>query len=280
MGLSRATLAGSDVDRMPAVNAKTRADAVALVIGVEEYQGPVPRADYAAADAALMREYLTGVLGFPADRVLLLMNENATKLELAQAVERWLPAKALKDSTVFVYFAGHGTAHSKTRDPYLLPSDGSLKSLGRSGYALKRLYRHLGALPAKEVLVVLDACFGGMGDRSVSAPGKPASGADIADQNVDQGKVVVLMAGRGVQQCHAYREQQHGLLTYFFLKGLRGEGDQNKDGNLLLAEQFEYVKLRVQQVAKQALHTEQVPQLLGNRRVLARGVDLLESAGQ
>ncbi len=149
--------------------------------------------------------------------------------------------------------------------------------MGKSGYALKRLYQRLGALPAREILVVLDACFSGVGERSTVA-GKRASGVLVTGPNVEKGRVLVLAAGRGAQGCSAYREQRHGLLTYFFLKGLRGEADKNQDGTIRLAEHFEYVERQVQEVAKRELHAEQVPQLFGNPKVLAKGLSLLEPA--
>lgn len=278
MGSAVLPLAGSDVDRLPATRGRLRGDAYALVIGVEKYAGAVPRAEFAAADAALMRDYLTTTLGYPEDHVLTLLDEQATRVELTRAVERWLPEKAKKDGTVLVYFAGHGTAHAKTREAYLLPSDGAPGTAAKSGYAIKRLYQTLGALPAREVMVVLDACFGGVGGRSVSA-GKPVPGVIVSDPNVAKGKVVVLTAGRGAEGCNTSREQRHGLLTYFFLKGLRGEADKNQDGTIRLAEQFEYVKRQVQEVAKRELHTEQTPQLMGSRKMLAKGVNLVEPAG-
>lgn len=38
------------------------------------------------------------------------------------------------------------------------------------------------------------------------------------------GKTVVLAAGSGEQVSSTYTQKSHGLLTYFFLKGLQGEG--------------------------------------------------------
>lgn len=264
-----------EVDRVPIPVSHSPAESVALVIGIEEYDGSLPRADFAASDAVRIQEYLTGLLGFHEDQVLTLLNRKATRIEVAQAVERWLPQRVHRDGTVFVYFAGLGTAHPKSRDAYLLPADGLPSTLTRSGYPLKRLYQQLAALPAKHVFVMLDACFGGMGDRSVPTGRKLVPGVELSDASVNQGKIVVLAAGRGAQGCHAYREQRHGLLTYFFLKGLRGPGDRDNDGKIRLSEQFDYVRAQVQSVARRVFHAEQVPQLLGRRASLARWIDLL-----
>jgi hypothetical protein len=66
------------------------------------------------------------------------------------------------------------------------------------------------------------------------------------------------------------------LLTYFFLKGLQGEGDLNKDGAIDMAELYEYVKPNVSKVARKQYNNEQTPQLLGNQDSLKRGNRLIE----
>jgi len=70
-------------------------------------------------------------------------------------------------------------------------------------------------------------------------------------------------------------QKGHGLLTYFFLKGLQGEGDQNKDGSIELTELFDYLKPQVERTARREFNNKQTPQLLGNSQVLNRGVTLV-----
>ena len=85
------------------------------------------------------------------------------------------------------------------------------------------------------------------------------------------GKTVVLAASAGDQISSTFQEQGHGLLTYFFLKGLQGEADTNKDGAIDLAELYEYVKPNVQRVARKQYNNEQTPQLLASPELLKRG---------
>lgn len=65
-------------------------------------------------------------------------------------------------------------------------------------------------------------------------------------------------------------------MTYFFLKGLQGEGDRNKDQSVELRELFEYLKPQVERVARREFHNEQSPQLMGSPDMLKKGVRLLE----
>ena len=90
------------------------------------------------------------------------------------------------------------------------------------------------------------------------------------------GKTVVLAASAGDQISSTYKDKGHGLLTYYFLKGLQGEGDVNKDGVIEMAELYEYVKPNVQKVARKQYNNEQTPQLLGSPEMLKKGVRLRE----
>ena len=63
----------------------------------------------------------------------------------------------------------------------------------------------------------------------------------------------------------------YGLLTHYFLKGLQGEGDGNKDGSIEMVELLDYVKPNVQRVARKQYNNEQTPQLLASPELLKRG---------
>jgi uncharacterized caspase-like protein len=91
---------------------------------------------------------------------------------------------------------------------------------------------------------------------------------------------VVLSASSGDQISSTFKDKGHGLLTYFFLKGLQGEGDTNKDGAIDMAELYEYLKPNVQTVARKQYNNEQTPQLLASPDLLKRGGGrLVERAG-
>ena len=73
-------------------------------------------------------------------------------------------------------------------------------------------------------------------------------------------RATVLSAGASDQISNAYAEKGHGLLTYFLLKALGGEGDLNKDGTVTLAEAHAFVLPNVQSVARKLYNNEQTPQ--------------------
>ena len=102
----------------------------------------------------------------------------------------------------------------------------------------------------------------------------------VENQMLAGGKTVVLAASQGDQVSSTYDQKGHGLLTYYFLKGLQGEADKNKDGSLDLAELFAYVKPQVERKARRDFNNEQTPQLLGNPSLLNKGVRLVDRPAQ
>lgn len=268
----------SDVDIPPSRHLKPRSNAHAVVIGIESYRERLPKADFAVGDAKLVAEYLTKVLGYPEENVVVRLNDKASRNDLEKYFGDWLRNNVEPGGSVFIYYSGHGAPNPKTGDAYLLPYDGDPTFVDTTGYPLKRLYASLEKLPAKNIVVVLDSCFSGAGGRSVLAKGARPMGIAL-ETPASTGKAMVLAASSGDQISSSYDEKGHGLLTYFFLKALQGDGDANKDGVIELAEVYEYVKPNVQRVARKQYNNEQTPQLLGSPEVM-KGLRLVEQHGR
>lgn len=247
----------SDVDFVRFPRRAPLKNAYALVIGIESYRENLPKADYAASDAKLMGEYLTA-LGYPQENVIVRLNDKASLTDFIKYVENWLPNNVEKDGKVFVYFSGHGAPNPKTGNAFLVPYDGDPTFIEATGYPVERLYAALAKLPTDDVSVVLDSCFSGAGGRSVLAKGaRPL----VQVVSVTQGaRATVLSAGASDQISNGYAEKGHGLLTYFLLKALGGEGDLNKDGTVTLAEAHAYALPNVQSIARKLYNNEQTPQ--------------------
>lgn len=250
-------LLASEVDK-PNYGLGENKDYYALVVGIEKYSA-LPEATFAERDASSVREHLIA-LGVPPRNIRFLMGPQAGRAALEKYVESWLPSNAGENSRVFVYFSGHGAPDPKTGLAYLVPWDGDAKFLENTAYPVKRLYERLNGLKAKEIIVVMDACFSGAGGRSVLAKGtrplvtKVDSGLDSA------GKLVVLSASASDEITGMNEEQKHGLFTYYFLKGLNGEA-KGSDGGLTLKALYDYIAPRVKAEARRE-NRDQTPQLM------------------
>jgi len=265
----------SDVDTLPATPSMPQKNAVALVIGIERYRSNLPGADFAAMDAKTMAKYLTGVMGYPEDNVALLLDQNASRADLEKYIEVWVKNRVNKDSSVFIYYSGHGAPNPQNDQAYLVPYDGDPSFLENTGYSLKRLYSVLSELRVKESFVLLDACFSGAGGRSVIAKGVRPMGLSVQNAGFLDGRILVLSASGGDQVANTYLPKGHGLLTYFVLKGLKGEADKDKNGAIDVLELFDYLKPEVERVAKREYNNSQIPQLQGNPELLAKGLQLV-----
>ena len=252
----------SDVDELPLKNARQNKNAYAIVIGIENYRQKLPKADFAVSDARLVSEYLTKVMGYQEENIVLLINEKALQSDLTKYFEKWLHNNVEKDGTVFIYYSGHGAPDPKTGGAYLVPYDGDPSFIAETGYSLKRMYDALGKLPAKKIVVALDSCFSGAGGRSVLAKGARPLVMNLQNNMVLSKNMTVLSASSGDQISSTYDEKGHGLFTYFMLKGIKNEEVVNQDGSIAVSDLFSYLKPQVERIARKQYNNEQTPQLI------------------
>ena len=258
-----------DVD-LPPKTKMSNPDALAVVIGIEHYQY-VPDATYAYNDAEVFREYLANTLGFRKQKIKIATNSKATQAELNKLLgsNGWLSRNVVKGkSDIVVYFSGHGIANQKDKSTGILPFD--VDPNYSVGLSLKKLYKDLNVMGARSVTVYLDACFTGQtrDSKMLIADARPIiilpKEQDIPDN------VIVLSAASGSQISGAIKEKEHGLFTYYVLKGISGDADINEDKVVKLKELSDYVSKNVKEQA--ALNgREQLPQLKSNQdRVIVK----------
>ncbi len=258
----------------PSTKIAPKLHAYAVVVGVEDYRD-LPRVDYARRDAEMVKKYLVTSLGYREQNIVLMLNDRVTKSDLEARFERWLPRQVGhdKDAEVFVYYGGHGAPDPNTNQAFLVPYNGDPAYLEDTAYPLKRLYKTLGSLPAKQVTVVMDSCFSGAGGRSVISKGTRPMLMAVENPLLATENMMVLSAAAGNHISSAYQDKRHGLFTYYFLKGLQGEADFNKDGAVEVEELYSYVKPQVELAARR-MNVEQTPQLLPGLDLLGERVKL------
>ena len=259
----------ADVD-MPPKTKMNNPNGVAVVIGVENYQY-VSDATYAYNDAEVFREYLADTLGYKKSKIKIVTNSKATLAELNKLLgpNGWIARNVkAKTSDVVVYFSGHGIPDAKTKKTGLLPFD--VDPNYSVGMTLRDLYTTLGTLDAKSVTVFLDTCFSGQGREKQSLLAD-ARGIMVVplEKNIPK-PMTVLSAATAGQISGPLKDKEHGLFTYYVLKGLGGAADSNKDKQLTVSELGSYVQSNVKEQAA-AKGWNQTPELQGaSERVLVR----------
>ena len=234
----------SDIDKNIPEAINSNSNTFAIVIANETYnkEANVP---YAVNDGNIFKEYCRNCLGIPEKNIHLITN--ATLNDIRHEI-KWIQdvAEVYKgDAKIIFYYAGHGIPDEKSKNAYLLPTDGYGSDVA-TGYSLENLYKTFGSLPSKSITVFLDACFSGAkrdGNMLASARGV----AIKVKQTIPVGNMVVFTAAQGDETAYPYKEEEHGLFTYYLLKKL-----QETKGNATLGELSDYIK---EQVERQSIVT-------------------------
>jgi len=252
---------------IPQTNAKNL-DAIAVILGVEQYKD-IPKVTYARRDAALFREYAVHVLGVPDDasHIYYKTDADVTGGEFRKLFGRgnWLEKHISPASDIYIYYAGHGAPDIDSKTPYLIPYEGDANYVVSTGFGLDEIYEKLGQLNARSITVFLDACFSGLtrDNEMLLADARPV-GISLESPVLRSQKMVTFSAASGSQISNGYPAMQHGLFTYFLLKGLKGEADQNGNKEITVGELEAYLVANVQRISGSfGSNREQRPQVMG-----------------
>lgn len=247
----------------PAPGGSVRADAHAVVIGINRYADPQIRdLRYARADAEAVYAVLTDpTLGrFDPDRVTFLLDEEATQRRIRSAIGTHLPRQADEEDTVYIYYAGHGAPvinpRAASRDgleKYLVPHDAELDDLRASGISMDEVQKFFGWITSRQVLFFIDSCYsGGAGGRSFEQPDYQPRAAltdEFLDAMAGEGRCVVTACGVNEVSLEV-PEIGHGLFTHALVEGLRGAADTDGDGRVTIQELYDFICARVTEQAR------------------------------
>jgi len=235
---------------------------VALVVGIGKYrEKTIPEVKYAARDAEVVARYLENVGGIPRSNIKILTDDKATKSDLEAHISEWIPRRVTGQSTVFVYYAGHGAPGPRGTEAFVVPYEGH-PDYPSQLYSLQKMYDALNKLPVREVVVMLDSCFSGAKGRSITGEGTRPVSISIENPVLAGGKIVVIAASSGSQMSSDYDKVKHGLFTYYLLRGMRGEASRDQEGTVELGGLYEFVRKNVSETASLEMNRDQTPVLL------------------
>lgn len=122
-----------------------------------------------------------------------------------------------------------------------MPVDCCPNDVRLNGYPLATFYENMGKLQPKSLTIVIDACFsGGSNQGMIIGQASPIS-IEIENPATIGDSCAVFTSSAGNEISSWYPEMKHGLFTYFFLKGLRGNADNNGDKKLTTQELYDYL---------------------------------------
>jgi uncharacterized caspase-like protein len=226
-----------------------------IVIGVADYKYKSDLFDldlfFADDDASLFYETLKKDI--PENNMVLLIDKDARLKNIIRETEKVF-SKAAKDDRVIFFFSGHGDEYGFLPYDYKPGEDIQL-----SFEELKRLFR---STPASQKLCIVDACKSGTGRKGPVGSGilpVDSKGAK-SPQDPKGSSVVLFMSSRSEQLSAEDPDLQHGIFSYFIIKGMEGEADANQDRVITLREIYEYTRFHVMEKTLDF----QVPVIWGN----------------
>lgn len=221
-----------------------------LVVGIANYKSinSLPESvinDACDLNACLVDETLCG---YRADNVRLLTDEQAEKDDLLAALE-WLAEVSTKDSTVFVYFSGHGgrITQGDFAGEYLLPADCSSASdehLAESSLHGGVFAELLRRIQAKKMILTLDCCHAsGVGQAKDVAASEMKGG--LSEEYLEMLKAgrgrVVFASSRESEYSYVLPGERNSVFTTHLLAGMRG-AVPSPDGLVRVFDLFHYLQ--------------------------------------
>ncbi len=243
---------------------------IAVVIGNSSYSTTgTPNVDYALRDAQTMKQYLIKSFGYDPANIIYLENATLTKLNEIFGTSDDYQGKLYKwvkpgQSKIFIYYVGHGAPDQQTGEGYFVPVDANPQYIRTSGYKLSTFYENLSRIPAAKKTVVIDACFSGSSANGQLLKGVSGLTARLKTEPKATVAADLLFTSAGMDQVAGwYPEKGHSLFTYFFLKGVQGAADSNKDGRITMGEMKAWLNDQVPYMARRLTGNEQQPVLIG-----------------
>jgi len=246
---------------------KSNPNALALIIGVADYEKTNANALYADKDAQQFYDYARMKLGIPSSNIKELVNAKADRVEIGLAVQDWIARSTKSGKTdIYVFFAGHGLASDDGKNMFLLPYDGSPRLLKASAIRRKELFDNIQQSNPRSVTVFLDTCYSGTTRGTDMLVASRPIMIKAKEQAIPS-NFTVFSAAAGDQTSKPLEEAKHGMFSYFLMKGMEGDADSNNDNKITAQELHNYVKENVTQQSSGS----QTPELQGDKdRVLVK----------
>ena len=237
---------------------------VIAVIGIDNYIH-WRKLNNAVSDAEGVRNFFVKSLGFQ-EVVPHLYNADATLEAINSLVLDQLQAVLKEDDSLILFFAGHGhtettiLGENEVQTGYLIPCGGRLPEERRFGGYLKldSFLKDVALLPARHVMVILDACYSGFAlGQTVTVLRDHERYTDDLDRRVS--RHVVTSAMHDQPALDNGPVLGHSLFTGALIEALQsGKADPDHRGFVTGSELALYVQKAVLGYA-QARKVEQTP---------------------
>ncbi len=238
-------------------------DKWALVIGISKFADPsVPTLKYSSKDASDFYEYLIDPSAgrFARDHVKLLIDENATKENIMDAVgDSFLPRAALPEDLVVIYLSTHGSSSGMDIRGinYVIAHDTKVNKLFSSGIEMQDFLEKIKErVHTKRIVLVLDTCFSGATGDSGH---KGFIRTNVDSNHVAQGiGSLVICSSAPDQRSWESEKINNSYFTKYLIEALRRDG-----GKVPVEYAFSTMRERVRADVLREKGELQTPELAG-----------------
>lgn len=229
-------------------------NARALLIGVGDYLTPrfasLPATVRdAQAIAAVLAD--SNRCGYLTANVEVLAGEKASAANIRTALTG-LAKATTTDSTVFVFFSGHGgrMLDNGVWHSYLCPREADPSFLSRTAISGEEFSALLAAIPARQFLAMLDACHAAGAAELKASDGTAEWKAGFPDEyyeslSLGSGRVIIA-SSKETQYSFVRQQGDLSLFTYHLCEALGGKAAVRGDGLIHVLDVFHHVNEAVQ----------------------------------
>jgi formylglycine-generating enzyme required for sulfatase activity len=190
----------------------------ALLIGIDQYRH-APKLQTAVRDATAVREVLLARYGFRRERIIELLDAQATRENIFREIDR-LGRMTGKDDSVLIYYAGHGEYDEEQTLGWWVPVDGNPQDPAPTYITNASIRDYVRAMKAKHVYLVADSCFSGkLLGRSSLMPKSGLTPAWIARQAGKRSRWALTSGG--TEPVADEGKAGHSVFAYHFLNVLQ-----------------------------------------------------------
>jgi len=233
----------------------------ALVIGIGDYRDTtIEQLPGAIEDARAFAEALSRN-----EDIEVKIRKNLTLSEMNVELSKWSREGEAED-TIILYFAGHG--YTLKDEAYLIPSDANSGYIrdnpDKVAYNLAKGLKELSEnIRAKEVLIIIDACYSG----SLIKGARPLQDVRISEHSIDsliKEKGYVFLLSSKSNETSGQMDDGRGHFTHYLLKGIEGEANRDNDDKITVKEVYDYLREEV----RKATSNNQTPVMVGEREIV------------
>lgn len=232
-----------------------------VFVGISNYQVSAYNLNYADDDAIEIAQTLAAGANWDWGNIILLLNEEAGKTAIREAIFAMASRMSSDDHFVF-YFSGHGTFgpdlppfdEADGLEEYLVPND-ALRGSTANDISDDELESWLAAIPGSNVAVITDASWSGgifksinrvkFISRSDEAVFSGPTGRGNFLKDIGRPGYIVITASDDHESPSESSILQHGVFTYYLLEGLMGDADANGNLSISVEELYDFSAPRV-----------------------------------